>query len=251
MSDDANLSEYLHPELYDLENDECEPEFSFYLELAKETGGPILDLGCGTGRMTIPFAQAGFDVTGLDPAPAMLQRAKEKAGNLPITWVQADGRDFRLYRQFNFIFENGAVFMHMLTNADQRAFLGCVRAHLAPAGRFVFSVMFPHPENLESVYQEKEWYAYEDEQGRKVQVSGNEIYDELAQVKVETAIRRITEPDGSETVYTAPLSLRYTFPQEMEALLEQAGLVVQTRYGGPDFSPLANDSQYIVYVCSC
>lgn len=245
-----NLEEYDHPELYDLENPDFDPEGSFFLSIAAATGGPALELGCGTGRMTIPLAQHGLEITGLDPAAEMLALARAKAGDLPIEWIEADGRDFHLGRQFNFIFESGAVFMHMLTNADQQAFLRCVHEHLAPDGRFVFSVFFPHSDRIVSAPEEKEWLSYQDNQGRTVRVSGTEVYDELRQVKLETAIRRIMEPDGSETVHVAPLALRYTFPLEIEALLERAGFVVVERYGGADRSPLTSESQFMVYICS-
>jgi hypothetical protein len=89
-----------------------------------------------------------------------------------------------------------------------------------------------------------------DEQGRTVWVRGTDVYDPLRQVKVETAIRRITSPDGAETVHVASLSLRCIFPQEMDALLDQAGFEVRKRFGGPDRSPLADDSLFLVYVCA-
>lgn len=90
------LEEYLHPDLYDLENPDFEPEGPFYLSIARETGGPVLELGCGTGRYTIPLARAGLAVTGLDRTPAMLDEARAKAGDLPIQWVEADARDYQL-----------------------------------------------------------------------------------------------------------------------------------------------------------
>ena len=150
-----NLGEYLDPQLYDLENPDSEPETSFYLTLARELGGSVLELGCGTGRFTIPLAQAGLDVTGLDVVSAMLNRAKAKAGNLPITWIEADARSFSLNRKFKFIFESGGLFMHLLTNADQEACLACVREHLVHDGCFVVSLFFPHRELLENVSDEK------------------------------------------------------------------------------------------------
>ena len=192
-----NFAEYADPLLYDLENPDFEPEGLFYLSLARELGGPVLELGCGTGRMTIPMAQAGVDITALDIVPGMLARAKEKAGQipvgslpvggLPITWLEADARDYHLGRQFALIFENGSVFMHMLERDDQRAFLDRAREHLAPGGRLVVSLFFPHPSQLVTDLEEKEWYTYQDEQGRTVRVSGYEAYDELRQVKTETA----------------------------------------------------------------
>ena len=246
----ANLEEYNYPELYDLENPDFEPEGLFYLSIAQALGGPVLELGCGTGRMAIPLAQHGLKVTGLDLVPGMLAAARTKAGSLPIQWIEADVRNFHLGQQFKFIFEGGGVFMHMLTNADQDAFLACVREHLAPGGRFAISQFFPHCSGLQTVSEEKDWFTYLDKQGRTVRVSGTEHYDDLRQVKLETAIRRITVPDGDEIVHVAPLKLRYTFPQEMERLLDCAGFEILERYGGPDRSPLTADSRFQVYVCA-
>jgi SAM-dependent methyltransferase len=240
--------EYTHPELYDLENSDFEPEGLFFLEMAQALGGPVLELGCGTGRMTIPLAERGLELTGVEIEPAMLELARRKAGDLPIRWVQADARSFDLDQKFNFIFESGSVFMHMLTNADQAAFLEQVRRHLAPGGRFTFCIFFPHPAHLHPDGEEKEWFTYQDAQGRTVQVSGTEKYDELRQVMTETAIRRITHSDGSQTTIIAPLDLRYTFPQEMEALLEHAGFRILECYAGPDKSELTPESPLIVYV---
>ena len=244
-----NDTEYQRPDLYDLENPDFEPDGLLYLELANQVGGPILDLGCGTGRFTIPLAQKEFEVVGIDAAGAMLARAREKAGDIPIQWMEADARSYNLGRQFKLIIEGGGVFMHMLTREDQRAFLDRARSHLAPGGRLVIALWFPHPKALNTDLEEKEWFSYTDNEGRAVKVSGVEEYDELRQVKTETAIRRIAHPDGSEEVIMAPLALRYTFPQEMEGLLDQAGFEVVARYGGPDKSPLANDSRSMVYVC--
>jgi SAM-dependent methyltransferase len=250
-----NLSEYVDPVLYDFENPDFDPEGSFYLSLARENPGPILELGCGTGRMTIPIAGQGYEITGLDIVPEMLARAKEKAASLAednrnITWVEADARDYRLDRRFSLIFENGSVFMHMLSNADQEAFLSNTREHLAPQGRLVVSLYFPHPDRLTTDLEEKDWFAYEVGDGRSVRVSGFESYDEIAQIKTETAVRRILRGEEIEEVRVAPLKLRYTFPQEMERLLVQCGLSVESRFGGPDRSPLAADSPYMVYVCA-
>ena len=249
MVNHSNLEEYLYPELYDLENPDFEPEGPLYLSIANEMGGPVLELGCGTGRYTIPLAENGLEITGLDVVPGMLALAKTKAGNLPIQWIEADVRDFHLDRKFNFIFESGSVFMHMLTNADQLAFLARVREHLAPEGQFVFSLFFPHPGGLYTNAEEKDWFTYQDSKGSTIRVSGTEKYDELRQVKTETAIRHIVSSDGHEIVHVAPLQLRYTFPQEMEGLLDRTGFDVKEHYGSPDRSPLTDDSRYLVFVC--
>lgn len=246
----TNLSEYSDPYLYDLENADFEPDGPFILEIARKLGGPVLELGCGTGRVTIPLAEAGMHLTGLDIVPEMLALARAKAGGLPIEWIEADVRDFHLGRRFRLIFETGSVFMHLLERREQEAFLACVREHLEPGGRFLFGVMFPHAELIVSEPEEKDWFTYEDEQGLQVRVSGTELYDPLRQVKLETAYRRWTDADGREVERVAPLSLRYTFPQEMEALLHHNGFEVVERYGGPDGSPLTVTSRLMIYLCA-
>ncbi len=249
MIDNPNLEEYKYPDLYDLENPDFEPEGSFYLSIAQSIAGTILELGCGTGRFTIPLAQKGLKITGLDAVPGMLSLARAKAGSLPVQWIEADARSFSLHLRFDLIFESGSTFMHMLTNQDQLAFLANVQKHLAPGGCFAVSLLFPHPGLLQTDLAEKEWFSYPDGKGGTVQVSGTEEYDQLRQVKTETAIRRITRADGQKIVHAAPLQLRYTFPQEMEKLLARNGFEVVERYGGPDRSPLTNGSQFMVYVC--
>ncbi len=248
MSED-NLIEYADPQVYDLENADFEPDGPFLLEFAKRLGNPVLELGCGTGRLTIPFAQAGVDITGIEIVPGMLELAKQKAGDLPIQWVCADVRSYQLNRTFRLIFESGCVFQHMLTRPDQEAFLARVREHLAEDGLFVFGSIFPSLQQLENVDEEKDWYTTQHPDGREIRVSGIECYDALRQVKVETAYRHWTDANGKEIVKVVPLSLRYNFPQELEALLHYNGFTVVERYGDNEKCPLTNESRSLICVC--
>lgn len=248
MSED-NLVEYSDPQIYDLENKTFEPDGPFLLELARKTGNPVLELGCGTGRLTIPMAREGVDVTGIDIVQGMLDRARQKAGGLPIQWILADVRSYHLGRTFRMIFESGSVFQHMLTRADQEAFLARVREHLDDDGLFVFGSFFPHRDQLEDDDVEKEWFTTPHPKGWEIRVSGTECYDALRQVKVETAYRRWKDEEGRDVVRAAPLALRYNFPQELEALLHYNGFTVIERYGDNDKSPLTNQSRLMIYVC--
>jgi len=244
-----NLIEYSDPELYDLENGDFEPDGPFLLALARQLDGPVLELGCGTGRVTIPLAQNGIDVTGIDAVPGMIERARLKSRGLPIEWVVADVRTFELDRSFSLIFESGSVFHHMLTRLDQEAYLARARAHLAEDGRLVLNLFFPHPDRLVSTAAEEDWFTVQRSDGRAIRVSGIDHYDEIRQVRTETAYRRWTDAGGQEVLRTAPLSLRYVFPQEMEALLYYNGVEILARYGDPDGSPLTSDSRAMIYVC--
>jgi SAM-dependent methyltransferase len=244
-----NLLEYSDPAIYDLENRSFEPDGPFYLALAQRIGGPVLELGCGTGRITIPLAQDGVDVTGLDVVPGMLARALNKAQGLPIRWVEADARSFRLDREFRLILETGSTFQHLLERADQEAVLSRVREHLAQGGYFVVSTVFPRLDLMQDLEEEDDWFTYEDEQGQEVRVSGTQHYNPLRQVKVETAYRRWYDAQGREMVREVPLALRLIFPQEMEVLLHYNGFEVVERYGDWDGSPLTAESRMMIYVC--
>jgi SAM-dependent methyltransferase len=244
-----NLADYEDPYLYDLENKEAGEVGAFYLALAQKCGGPVLELGCGTGRFTIPIAQTGVDISGLDIMPGMLARASEKVGNLPVEWVEADARNFHLNKQFHFIFESGAMFQHLLTRPEAEAMLACVREHLAVDGRLAITTPFPKPEQMEAELEEKEWFHYETDDGRTIHVSGTNYYDAVNQVYHETAVRRWQDAEGKHVERVAPLALRRYFPQELESLLHYNGFIVVERYGDWDFSPLTAESPFILYIC--
>jgi SAM-dependent methyltransferase len=247
MIHDENLIEYSDPALYDDENPSFEPDGPFFHRLAAECGGPVLELGCGTGRITIPLAQHGIAITGLDVVPGMLEQARHKAGNLPITWIEADARAFRLPTRFNLIFASGC-FQHFLERPDQEAVLRQVRDHLTPGGLFVFNVFFPHADSLEDA-DEQVWFTFTNANGQEVTVSGTDQYDALRQIKTETAIRRWINASGQPEVRYAPLAQRLFFPQELEALLHYNGFTVIERYGDYDPRPLAHDDSLMIIVC--
>jgi SAM-dependent methyltransferase len=228
----ANLDEYADPDHYDQENPAFEPDGPFYQELAQRLGAAVLELGCGTGRLTIPLA-----------------RARRKAGNLPIRWVEADARSLALGATFDLILDTGEVMQHALTRTEHEAILARVREHLAPQGRFVTSALLPRA-GLITDQDEHPWFDYADAQGRHVQVSGTVRYDPLEQVYHEDAIRRWREADGREVTRLAPLARRLFFPQELEALLHYNGFAVVERYGDWDGAALERESPRLIFVCA-
>lgn len=244
----TNLEEYSEPTLYDTEKRDFSPDGPFYLALAQQFDGPVLDLGCGTGRITIPLAQHGVDITGLDVVPGMLALARQKSAGISISWIEADARTFRLNKTFRLIFESGGVFQHLLTREDQEAFLARVHEHLEENGVFVVGVFFPRPDLMGDA-EEHDWFSYTTDDGRHVQVSGTERYDRVTQVLTETAYRRWQDDDGQQHVHYAPLDLRMVYPQELEDLLHYNGFDVAVRYGNWDRSVLTSDSRTVIYVC--
>jgi SAM-dependent methyltransferase len=249
MSAHDNLEDYLDPVLYDQENSDFEPDGPFYLALAQKLGGRVLELGCGTGRITIPMAEAGVDITGLDIVPGMLARARDKAGDLPIEWVEGDVCDFHLGRKFSVIIAPGNVFEHLLKRSQHEAMLACVREHLAPDGCFALVMRFPRPAAMQSSEGERDWFSYTDESGREVKVTGTDEYDIVRQVLHETAYRRWTGADGETVTRRARLSLRFFFPQEIQALLHYNGFRIYERYGDLNSNPMTAESRGMVMIC--
>lgn len=246
MLEHNNLEEFEDGSEYDAENGGFEPAGPFYERLAQQVGSPILELACGTGRVTIPLAERGYRITGLDLAPAMLATARQKTEgrDLPVRWVEGNACTFDLQERFRLIFMTGNAFQAFLDRASQEALLARVRHHLHPDGLFAFETRNPNPANLFADQTEEHWHDYTDPQGRTVRVSGYQTYDPIAQVQHYVTNRRM-----GEQVRTARIALRYVFPQEMEALLDWGGFAVVGRYGHFDRSPLTGESPRMIYVC--
>ena len=104
------------------------------------------------------------------------ERAREKAGDLPIEWIEANVRDFHLGRQFDLIYTAGSVFQHLVERLDQEKMLACVREHLSPDGLFVVDLRSPSRGSVVDA-EGQEWYTYEDEKGRTIKVTGTDHYD--------------------------------------------------------------------------
>jgi len=268
---DDNLAAYVEVENYEpTENDDG---IAFYTDLAQETGGPVLEIACGTGRLTIPIAQLGLDVTGLDLVPQMLDRARRKSesAGLSIRWVEADGRDFDLGEKFRFIFLTGNAFQQFLTNADQDGLLRCAHAHLHDEGFFAFETRNPvwstpatradfearieqSRQNggffalLETRDEEFPWQTYTATDGHQIRESLTQTYDPISQILRLTSYKRWH--DGAEEhTKIGYESLRFNFPQELAALLTHHGFTIIHPYGDWDRSPLTPTSRSIIVVC--
>jgi SAM-dependent methyltransferase len=265
LIDHDNLEEYADPVDYDRQYS-SDTGVAFYSALAWEAGGPVLEIACGTGRVAIPIARQGFAVTGLDVVPAMLDRArfKAEAAGLSVRWVEGDARRFDLdSERFRLIFLTGNAFQAFLTNADQEALLGRVRAHLHDEGLFAFETRNPRwrtsggrdedPDGLfvylETRAEEEALPPHTDAHGREVRESRSRTYDHVAQVLHWTSYQRWHEGGALEHTKTTRIALRYTFPQELAALLHHNGFTIARRYGDWDGEPLTAASPSIIVVC--
>ncbi|MFZ5910698.1 MAG: class I SAM-dependent methyltransferase [Chloroflexota bacterium] len=245
------LGEFFDPINYDIENSGERPAYHFYAALARQVGGSALELACGTGLVTLWLAGQGIPITGLDIEPGMLTHARRKSEQqgLPVRWVLGDARHFSLGEKFNLVYLTGNAFQAFLNNSDQRAMLHNVRAHLAGGGVLAFETRNPNWEDLTSDPNETEWFSYTNAQGYHVRITEARAYDHAAQVLDYTLWRRWREADGEKERITH-IAIRYTFPQELNALLEQSGFRILEQYGDWDKNPLTQASPSIITVCT-
>lgn len=244
-----NLEEYTDPIEYDCEYGDPEPEFSFYSKFAKKSGNPILEIACGTGRIAIPLASQGFQITGIDISKAMIERAIQKTKGTSIELIVADGRTFELGKLFRMIYMTGNAFQALLARADQEMLLQNVRKHLLPDGIFVFDTRFPLLSELSSTSKEEEyWHSYKNPEGQSVKVSGYHIYDGITQIAEYITFRR-WQVNGQIKTRKTKIALRYTFPMEMEALLHYNGFSIEQLLGDWNGTPFNSIHEKMIYVC--
>ncbi|HNR97260.1 MAG TPA: class I SAM-dependent methyltransferase [Anaerolineae bacterium] len=236
---------------YDLENASIVEDIPFYLGLVRRYGQPVLELACGTGRITLPIAEAGYRITGLDRSAAMLSTAKAKAARrgLDVEWVQADCREFYLGRQFAFVLFpfNSIAHLHDLESIE--ACFARVWAHLAPHGRFVIDMFNPKLEYLirESGSERHLVAEYDDpDGGGRVIITEDNVYDRADQVN---RIKWHFSIGGLEDAMIQDLNMRIFYPQELDALLKYNGLPIESKYGDYDGSPFTSDSPKQLVVC--
>lgn len=143
----ADLYDFVHPY-------KSRPDIEFFVEAATDAGGPVLELGCGTGRVLIPTARAGITITGLDASPHMLAICRQRLSDEPetvssrVTVVQGDMRNFDIDETFNLVTIPFRPLQHLLTTDDQLSSLERIRRHLAAGGHLVFDVFNPSLEAL-------------------------------------------------------------------------------------------------------
>lgn len=242
-----NSREYNIPELYDVENDSLHD--LALLEEYADSNGLNIDLACGTGRVTIPFAEKGYSMIGVDNHEGMLTRAEKKTKNSMISWIKQDLKKLKLDVTSQFIYMVGNSFQHFLTNEDQDQLLQSVHAHLNAKGVFIFDTRFPSKEELLQPETEEYWRSFTDHLGRKVDVSTIAVYQAVTQVQSYVTIRRFQESDGSILKTESKISLRYVYPAEMDRLLASHGFSVVHRYQDWRKTALTKDATNMVYVC--
>ena len=245
-------------DVYDLDFGITQHDLAFYVGEAKAARPPVLELACGTGRVTLPIAMAGVPIVGLDSSTRMLARAREKAARLPeipVRWEQADMRSFSLEKCFGLVIIPARSFLHLLTPDDQVEALSNILDHLLPGGRLIMNHFVPH---LQMIAQHstttREMLKFSHEltdpaNGSRVMVWESRRYEPHRQ-RIDQQYR-YEHLDGEGKVIATryrSFSLCYIWPREMEHLLVRCGFEIEALYGWFDRSPFNADSQEQIWV---
>jgi SAM-dependent methyltransferase len=230
---------------------------AFYMEEAAHAKGPVLEIGCGTGRVLLPTARAGATIAGLDSSRAMLNRCRAKLASEPeavrkrVTLHEGDARNFSLDRMFALITAPFRAFQHSITVDDQLAFLSCAAKHLAPGGRLiidVFNVSFAALIADRSAEAEDTPETRMDD-GRSIRRTARvprvRFVDQVTEVEL---IYYVTAASGETKRYVQAFEMRWSFRDELVHLCMRAGLRATAVYGGFDRSTLTDTSPDIVVV---
>lgn len=247
------------PDIYDAVTPPAfQGDVDWYRQQAQDSGGPVLELGAGTGRVTIPIAADGVRIFALDASGPMLDALRGKLARQPqevqdrVTVVSGDMRTFTLPERFALIIAPFRAFLHNVTEQDQRACLDRVRQQLRPGGHFAFNVFHPsleymaqHAGPLAGVWR---WAGtYQLPSGGFVMRSEANRYDTVRQV-VHSQHRYDEYAADGKLARTSihPLELAYLYPADIRHLLAGAGFQNVTINGGFTDHDVARDTDELV-----
>jgi SAM-dependent methyltransferase len=232
-------------------------DVAFYRAAAREFGDPVLELGCGTGRIAMALAEAGKRITGLDLSERMLEQAVKKRAGLNrearerVQLVQGDMTGFDLGETFRLVIIPFRPFQHLLEVRQQMDCLDCVRKHLAPGGRLILDVFQTDAERMHDPVHMREMLVteYKSADGRQVRVSERVAAFHRAEQRNDVEmIFSIVHPDGRKERLVFAWPLRYFFRYEVENLLARCGFQVAAEYGDFDRTPIRDDSPEMIFV---
>ncbi len=248
-----------NPTLYDLcVVEDFGGDVRWYCEQAKASGGPVLELGAGTGRITLPIAETGVEITGLDLDARMLDAlgAKVAAAGADVQHrvilVERDMRDFRLEREFGLVIIPFRAFLHNLTFEDQLACLRCVYAHLRKDASLAFNVFHPslkfmaaNEGSMSRIWRWTDEVALPD--GGWIMRSESNRYDTVRQLAHSRhRFERFNAEGELVETFIQRLELAYLYPGELRRLLETAGFEDIEIRGGFDERPFTQDGDELV-----
>jgi SAM-dependent methyltransferase len=232
--------------LYQLQYANYRDDIAFYSRLAERLNATrILEIGAGSGRVSIPLARRGFEVTGLELSPKMLKIGRENAvlEGVKVNFVQGDARDFDLAKKFQLVIAPFNALMHLYTLSDQDRALRCIKAHLEPGGVFAFDVYLPNF-SLEGVLRH-EGETFLESDGTRTDVFLLQRIDKTAQIVTTTYYVDTISPANSLSRNVIELTQRYFTRFELQRWLSNFRLEISGDFEGVR---LSDSSKHFVVI---
>lgn len=244
----------LYARFYDLDYAEFDDDLHMIQQFAARCGSPVLELGCGTGRLLLPLARSGYQVTGIDGSAAMLEIARRKVAAVrledQVTLLQQDMREMDLPGRFNLAFAAVNTFLHMMTAGEQLVALAEIRQYLNPGGLLLLDLFNPDLDRLldsnGQVVLDK--VMTDPDTGHQVMKFRTQRADQGCQTIHITLMMDEVDGEGRVQRTLFPFSLRYLFRAELELLLRHAGFEVEAIYGSYDLDEFSGDSDKMIAV---
>jgi len=254
--------EYLEfvAEFYDIAYEHLrQVDIEFFIAYSQRARGRTLELGCGTGRVLIPTAISGCEITGLDLSPYMLEKCQAKLDKQPdevqerVRLVQGNMTDFNTGETYSLVTIPFRPFQHLIKVEEQKACLQCINRHLVPQGLLIFDLFHPFPPRL--VYDPKYTAEIEDlpetklPDGRTLRrtsrISGFHRDEQYNDVEL---IHYVSHHDGRTERLVDAFPMRYFFRYEVEHLLDLCGFRVIDLFGNFDKSSFSADSPEMIFI---
>jgi SAM-dependent methyltransferase len=233
-------------------------DLPFYVDLAKKVGGPVLEIGCGTGRVLIPIARQGIEIHGVDNSLPMLgvlkahlkQESRDVRRNVQLH--RGDMRQFRLKREYPLVIMPFRPLQHMRTVEDQVRALTSAAFHLNRNGIFAFDVFFPKfeliPGGIGEEMLELEWRDSAEPSRVIRRYFRKDSVDKINQIFTATFFFRTYQGGKLVKEETEPLVMSYYTYQHLRAQFLLAGLEPYEEYGSFDQTPLDNSAEQMVFL---
>ena len=231
---------------YDLDLEGYEDDLALYVMLAEEYPGPILELGCGTGRVAAALARTGAEVVGVDLSPGMLEQARNAPAGERVTWLEADMRSLELSKQFALVLVPLGGLQHLDTLDDVVATFGVIARHLAPDGMAVVDVEAPRPEDFEAGPQPVLEHWTRPWQDGHVTKWVSCIGEPSVSLREVTWHFDYQPADGPLRRHTVQFTMRTFTLAELELAGRLAGLTASAVHGDYDGDPYDDGAQRLI-----
>lgn len=247
-------------QFYDLDTrDVTKVDIPFYLKQAVRVNGPILELACGTGRVAIPLAEAGYEMWGLEYSEKMIEQFQKKVSELPgevaarIHIEHGDMSHFSMGRQFPMILLPCRSFQLLLDEELEKSCLKMVKDHLSANGTFIIDVANFGQRIGEGWGTDNEYFDWENVDPRTgYTIRRTHIRKKIdldRQIITPQKIYRVTKDDGTVETIIKHSPWRYFFENQIRELLVSSGFKIVNEFGNYDGEPIAKDMPEFIFVC--